>query len=599
MALPGITSVTILDGSLGIIPDDATSVCVKLGACSLGTANQIYSFNSVQDVKDTLGTGKLVDALAVSLDIAGGPVYAIKMDTSVAGTTSPIQKNLVTTPTASDGNMTVSGSPLDDYNVIVNIVRAGKVGTAPYPTIQYSLDGGQSYSEEIAVPISGVYVVPSTGLTLTFTNSTNGFFIGDSFKFTTVAATWNNTNLSTALTALLADTGRNYGFIHIIGVADSTIATTVASYMNAAQTNEKYIHADIEARDMDFIAKLETAAQTFPMTFAGGETLNIQVSTDGGATFPVTKTFTFPAVAYAAIGNLVTALNVQSFTGGLFSVYASTTPATGLTLATLSNKGRVQLKVAASTGIGGALIQYTLGQTAKGEEEDTWMNSLIADFIGFSSTRVSVFGGYADIYTSASKRYVRRSGAWLQSAREALVPISEDLGKVARGPLPNILTPNLPLGIYGIYHDEDAKPGLDVARFSTLRRFRGLPGFYITNARNMASPGSDYTFMQFRRVIDRVTELLNIISKQYINSEVRINSDGTIYEEDAVAIENRVFNYIFSAVKDNISGLQVQVDRTVNIQSTMQLKIKVSVRPFGYFKFISLTTGFAPVQPVV
>ena len=599
MALPGITSVTILDGSLGIIPDDATSICVKIGACSLGTSNQIYSFSSVQDVKDTLGTGKLVDALAVSLDIAGGPVYAMKIDTSVSGTVSPIQKNLVTTPTASDGNMTVSGSALDDYNVIVNILRAGKVGVSPYPTFQYSMDGGQSYSEEIAFPISGVYAIPNSGLTLTFTNSTNGFFVGDSFKFTTVAATWNNTNLSNALTALLADTSRNYGFIHIIGVCDSTLATTVATYMNTAQTNEKYIHADVEARDMDFIAKLETAAQTFPMTFAGGETLNIQISTDGGATFPITKTFTFPAVAYAAIGNLVTALNVQSFTGGLFSVSASTSPATGLTLSTLSNKGRVQLKVAASTAIGGALIQYTLAQTAKGEEEDTWMNALITDFAAFNSVRVSVFGGYADIYTSASRRYVRRSGQWLQAARTALVPISEDLGKVARGALPNILTPNLPLGIYGIYHDEDAKPGLDVARFSTLRRFRGIPGFFITNARLMAPPGSDYTYLQYRRVIDRVTELLNIIAKQYINSEVRIQSNGTIYEEDAVAIENRIFNFIFSAVKNNVSGLQVQVDRTVNIQSTQQLKIKVSVRPFGYFKFISLTTGFAPVQPVV
>ena len=48
-------------------------------------------------------------------------------------------------------------------------------------------------------------------------------------------------------------------------------------------------------------------------------------------------------------------------------------------------------------------------------------------------------------------------------------------------------------------------------------------------------------------------------------------------------------------LKDSIVGLQVQVDRTINLLSTQKLKITASVRPFGYAKFINLVVGFTPV----
>ena len=60
MALPGIISTTILDGSLGIAPENTTGIHVKLGQATNGVFNQVYSFTSVQDVKSTMGTGKLV-----------------------------------------------------------------------------------------------------------------------------------------------------------------------------------------------------------------------------------------------------------------------------------------------------------------------------------------------------------------------------------------------------------------------------------------------------------------------------------------------------------------------------------------------------------
>lgn len=596
MALPGITSVTILDGSLGIAPENTTGIHVKLGQCTSGVYNQLGSFSGVQDVKSTLGTGKLVKAMATGLDIAGGPIYAMRLQTSVAGSTTPIQIALVTTPVASDGVLALTGSsPLDDYQFVVKIVRAGKVGTSPYPTFTYSLDDGLTFSEEIVIPVGGVVAIAGTGMTFTFSNGANGLMSGDTWYFQTTAPTWNNADLAAGLTALLAD-ARTWGFVHLVGPGDTTIFSTLSSYMTTAATSERYVHAIMEARDMDFTADLISATNVFPMAFTGGETLKIDISTDFGLTFPTTRTFTFPAVTYANIAALVAALNVQTFTGGLFSVSSA---ANTLVLSTISIKGQVVLRVnPTSTGIGATLVNYTASQTASGETEDTWMNSLITAFTPAVSDRVAVFAGPCDIYSSADRQYNIRNGAWIMSGREGFIPISEDLGKVARGPLPFILTPDISKQKYGIYHDEGQKPGLDVSRFCTTRTFRGLPGFYITNGRTFATPGSDFTYLQYRRVIDRGAQLLTTVVKQYINTEVRVNPDGTIAEIDARAIEDRVLSYLYSQMKDNVTSIDVKVDRTINILSTQTLKIVCSILPFGYAKYIQLVIGFTPTVTV-
>ena len=590
--LPGIQSTTILDGSLGIIDQTSIGLQVKMGNCSSGNVNQLYSFSNIQDAKTVLGYGKLLDAISATLDVGGGPVYAMKIAASTAGSIGTIVTSLVTSPTASDGVLAVSGSPYNDYQIVVTIVRAGKIGVSPYPAFQYSIDNGLTFTDSIVIPAGGVYTVTETGLTFTFSNGANGFFIGDKWTFSCTAATFNNTDVANGYIALLADS-RTWEAVHLVGVSDTTIASTVASYMTVASTNERYVHSFIEARDMDMQAVLESATNTFPMTFVGGETLKIQISNDFGQTYPVTKTFTFVAGAYATIGALVTALNVQAFTGGLFTVLAS---ANKLQLVTQSIKGKTVLKVdGTSTAIGGALIQYTGSQVASGETEDAWMNSLISTWVSFVSDRVSVCAGSADLYSQANRDYNIRNCAHIVSAREKLIPLHEDLGKVARGPLPLILTPSENSGKYGIYHDEDAKPGLDVSRFTTLRRFKNIPGFYITNGRTFASPGSDYTFLQYRRVIDRAATLLTVISKQFINAEFRVNADGTIYEIDAVNAEDKVSQFLYSDLRQNVVGLQVQVDRNINLLSTQKMKITVSVLPYGYVKFLDLTIGFTPV----
>jgi len=601
MALPKV-SITQVDGSLGIVPTVSTGLHVKIGAASTGNVGELTSFTSDLDAKNVYTSGRLLDSISVALAIAqGGPVYAMRMATSVAGTVSPVQTLL---QTGSDGALATTGSaPLDDYLVIVKIVRAGKVGTSPYPTFTYSLDNGITTSDEIAVPSAGTYNIANTGLTIVFSNGATGFKVDDQFSFTTVGASSNNTDLSNALTALFA-LPIDFEFIHVVAPCDSTLATTVAAYLTAAESdvnNKRYLHGIVETIDMDYIAKLTTSGNAFPMTFAGGELLKIDISNDFGATFPVQKTFTFPAVTYANIAALVAALNVQSFTGGLFSVSASAT-ANELQLSTFSDKGKVILKVNAASTAVPALIAYTLGQVAAGQTEDNWMNALIAAFATFSSPRVAVVAGHADIYSPISKRYMRRSGAWLFSAKEAAISVSTHPGQVDLGPLPLVLNRDISKGKYGIYHDEALKPGLDAARFTTLRSITNLPGFYVTRGRIMTTPGSDYQYTQYRRVIDLASKLTLVSATKFLNKDFDVNdadqpNPGAIVPSEAVPVEKNIQSYILSVMGQNITSATVIVDKISNFISTGIINISVAILPFGYAETINVKIGFAPVQP--
>jgi hypothetical protein len=589
MALPGITSLTIVDGSIGLTTSNI-GLHVKLGTSSNGVANQIVSVSNINDVKTTFGAGKLVDACAVSFDIVNSPVYAMRMNASVAGSVSATTINL---QSGSDGILSTAGSaPNNDFQVIVTLVRAGKVGIAPYPTFTYSLDNGNTVSPETAVPAGGVFVIPQTGVTITFTNGGTGFKAGDVFSFYTVGSTWNNTDLSNALIALLADS-RQWEFVHVVGPATAALAGTVDTYMTTAQTNKRFVHAVVEARDMDLLARLTTSGNAFPITFAGGETLIIDISVDGGNTYTTTKTFTFPAGAIANIATLVATLNVTSFTGGLFAVGNVVNE---LQLSIPANAGKTVLKVnAGSTAIGVGLLQYTGGQLSVGESEAQWEAALIADFVNFSSLRVEVCAGAADIFSQATQRYNRRNIGSLVAARTALVPIHEDLGNVQRGSLPDILL-RQPNGQPGVFHDEYTSPSLDAERFTTIRTIPGIQGYYITNGRLMAPNGSDFTYVQYRRVMDVATTLLNAGATRFINTTVRTNSTGgTIYEVDARKIEKNIYAYMFGNMRENLSNINVVVDRNNNVYSTLTVNITANIQPFGYAKFINLTIGFAPV----
>lgn len=259
--LPGVT-INVQDGGLGVLPATGEGIHVKIGVASQGPVNEVLSFTDTRRARGVLGSGPLLEAIGVAFAQGAGLIYAVRVDANVAGSIGSVQKTGTGT-----GALTVSGSPLDAYEVVVRITRTGARGTAAFV---YSLDGGDDWSEEIAVPSGGNYSLPGTGLTLTFTNGTTepSFAQGDVFRFTTTAPGYTLAKLNDALNVLFAQAQLQYQFIHIVGAATPTVAAAVDARMGEAAQAHRYIWAMLEAEDLPD-SSLRTAWASFASVRVG------------------------------------------------------------------------------------------------------------------------------------------------------------------------------------------------------------------------------------------------------------------------------------------------------------------------------------------
>lgn len=467
MPIPDAT-LAIKDGALGLVPQDTSGIQAVIGTCSLGTANVVQSFGDQQALKDSLGTGPLVEYASYLLSLGGGPVICVKAPSSTAGSAGS-----VTPVGAGTSVMTVTGTPLDSYNVVVKILTAAAAVTSGVGTFKISLDGGVTYGNEIALPVASTYLIPNTGLTLNFAAGT--LVKGDTYAFVCVAPAYSLSDLNTAMTALLADPSTWFQ-VTCLGLpadaaASAAIFAALDSKLSTAEAGYRFAKAAMQAADV-------------------------------------------------SDANLITA------------------------------------------------------------------------FSALASTRVEVVAGFCDVTSALSGFAFKRGALFPVAARASKAPPSEDLGRVASGPLK---------GVTKLYRDEFASPGLDAQRFSTLRTHVGLAGFYITNSRQMASQSSDFRYTQFRRVMDVASASVRASQLRYLNDNVRVNSTtGLILEEDARNVEKYIESRLRTAVTQQgfASEVAVTVDRTNNLLTTNELKVKYRVIPLGYTKAITGEIGFFNPQVV-
>lgn len=247
MAIPEV-SITIRDGGLGLAAGNDNGVPAFLGTCSSGTSYEVNEWTDPQTMRDTLGTGPLVEAAALALAIAGGPVVTVKAPSSTAGAAGSVTATQTGTAT-----LAMTGAAYDAYTAKVLIVLGGATVAAGTATFKYSLDNERTYSAEIALPVSGVYVIPGTGLTMTFTYSSGtGFVAGDYFTFTTTPPLCTLVEANLAADALIADASVDPFIVHYVGAASSvanaaTMFASVEAKMQAAATTYfRYLRAIIE-----------------------------------------------------------------------------------------------------------------------------------------------------------------------------------------------------------------------------------------------------------------------------------------------------------------------------------------------------------------
>jgi len=238
-AIPSSTE-TVQDPGLGIA-GAVSNIPVVVGYSSTGTANSYKRYSSINTLVSERGQGPAVEFAAELLAVTGGPVGFVTSSTSVAAAIGTV------TQTGADTLLVASGTPTNDFNVLVEIVAGGALGTA---TFKYTLDNysgseaaQRTYSPVITVPSGGSYLLPSTGITITFAGTQTA---GNVHSFVAGCAAMNTTDLNTAMAAVDA-TSTDWRFVCAVTSNENGDPTTGAglaaalqSQLNTMATNSKY-----------------------------------------------------------------------------------------------------------------------------------------------------------------------------------------------------------------------------------------------------------------------------------------------------------------------------------------------------------------------
>lgn len=129
---------------------------------------------------------------------------------------------------------------------------------------------------------------------------------------------------------------------------------------------------------------------------------------------------------------------------------------------------------------------------------------------------------------------------------------------------------------------------LDDANYLTFRRYDGLEGFYVTNAKMMSPDGSDYRYAEDVRVKNKIIRKTRKEALLQLQSDVDIEDiDGDI-EAKAKFIQAPLNNMVEDK---EISSVSVSVPAGQNILVTETMNIVIRYVPRGKYREIVIDLG--------
>ena len=235
-----------------------------------------------------------------------------------------------------------------------------------------------------------------------------------------------------------------------------------------------------------------------------------------------------------------------------------------------------------------ALVPVAFG--GAGETEATWLSAILTDYSAVSATRIDAHGGHynmpsAIVNPAASTPRYRRPLSFASAARQVTIPPQRHSGRVRDGALAQIvIDPTTDPTDGFIYHDERNNPSLDAARFTSALTRVGLTGYYIANPQLMSPLGSVFVYLYYGQVMDVASTIANQIGQRDINADIRLNDNGTIYENEARAIESNMTNALRDQMISTqmLSNVIVAVDRAVNVRTTSNVNVAITLYARGY-----------------
>lgn len=264
-----------VDGNTGVVKPSPAGICAIIAPSSSGTAKVPSGHTSKAAAFAEFADGVLYELAAYVLDVAKKPVVLIRAEAATAGAYSAVSHAGAGTSVASAGGT----EPIDDFEVIVEILTGGTVGTAGI-VYRYSLDGGESWSGKIALGVANAIVIPRSGVTIALAAGT--VLANQTEKVTTTAPQMSNTNLTDALEAL-RQTTMQYEEILVAGTATATTVATLDLWLSGLEGTGLFKSANCNARYRTRASETEaTYRAAMETAFGSAASIRVRVGADGG-----------------------------------------------------------------------------------------------------------------------------------------------------------------------------------------------------------------------------------------------------------------------------------------------------------------------------
>ena len=570
----GNVSITVVDSNSAAVIVPGSNVTFVMGTCSSGTPLQFVASANPNTFVSNLGYGPLTE-LAGLLASNGGVVIACPLTINAAGvatgsTISPV--TITSTTNASPTVVTATAHGFSNGDVItIAGVTTDTTANGTWTIYQATTNTFALYGSTAGGVGSGGTATP-TGIV--YTTVAGGAATGTSVPTATMAATtgcfdnyYVQINVITGGTIgtgpialqFSLDAGRTFGPTYQLG------------------TNTSYAIPNTGIT-IDFAAG----------TLVTGEIIRMATTAPAWSTAGVSAALSaFQSSAYAIQG-----VGQMYLTGAVTESQAASIQGYLNTLQTGYIYNRILLEsvdVTTPTAWGGA----------GGQTEAAWMTSIEGSFAALSGNRCDVGAGYYNIgsvYVNpiAGSPIYRRPGQWAAGWRQVACPPQLYAAQVNLGSLSPIIVNPLTDPTDGfVYHDERINPGLDASRFTSFWTRVGLPGYYLRNANLMSVIGSTLTILPLGLVLDVACDIVHQVGQQQIDSSLRLNSNGTIYINDAQALQQAFISAINAQMSTMLSGPPVvSVDLTTNVRATGIVNISVTLNSLGYVLQENVTIGY-------
>jgi len=214
---------------------------------------------------------------------------------------------------------------------------------------------------------------------------------------------------------------------------------------------------------------------------------------------------------------------------------------------------------------------------------------LVGGYIGDESSNTifapnTASNGFAGVVLF-STRNDKSASVGLALGRKVKYPCHIKLGKVANGPLS---APTLYIGTKAVdkVANLDALAGLG---YIVPALYPNKSGVYI-GVDNMAST-DDYKLLAYGAVIDAAARVAQNYYTDWLESETDVDEGGKLFDEDAVHLEDNIVAQVKFNLGDRISDVKATIDRGQVIVPGNSFVVGLSVRPKGYFTYITVNIG--------